>query len=257
MKRMPILFVGHGSPMNTLNDNKYIEEWKQLGQKLPKPKAILAISAHWYTRGDYVTGHENPPQIYDFYGFPQELYNIKYEVKGSPSLAMRVAELVPDLEIVEEHGIDHGTWCPLRHIFPDADIPVVQLSVNGLGGPEHAIVTGRRLAQLRDEGYLIIGSGNIVHSFKELNWDLKICHDWAYDFDARIKLAVESSNVRDLVDYKDLGDGGRRAFQTEEHYLPLLYAMGAADEDDNVEVFSKSCEMGSMSMTSYIWSNNQ
>lgn len=257
MNRMPVVFVGHGSPMNAINENKYTQEWRRLSERIPRPKAILSVSAHWYTRGSYLTGQENPPQIYDFYGFPKEMYELKYEVQGSKNLVDRVKELIPEAISVEEHGIDHGTWCPLRYIYPEADVPVVQLSVDGLAGPAGAIELGKKLAPLRDEGYLIMGSGNVVHSFKELSWDLKICYDWAYDFDARIKLAIESGRTKDLINYSELGEGGKRAFHTEEHYLPLLYAMGATDSEDSVEVFSKSCEMGSMSMTSYLWGSDK
>ncbi|MDO5650393.1 MAG: 4,5-DOPA dioxygenase extradiol [Gallicola sp.] len=253
MNRMPVIFVGHGSPMNALGENIYTRAWESFSKKFPKPRAILSISAHWYTKGSYLTAQEFPPQIYDFYGFPQELYDIKYQVKGDKDLVERVNALVEGAHPVEEHGIDHGTWCPLRFFYPKADVPVIQLSVNGYANAKEIIEIGRSLKSLRDEGILLFASGNIVHNLRLIDWGFKGGFDWAHEFDGAIKEAIINRDLNTLENYEDMGESAVKSYASKEHFLPLLYAFGATDEKDSVKVFSEVFEMGAVSMTSYYW----
>lgn len=249
--RMPVVFTGHGSPMNTVENNRFTKEWTQLSEFIPKPKAILAVSAHWYTHGLFVNRSGQPEQIYDMYGFPQELYDIKYEPKGSPELARRAAGLTGAAE-TDEWGIDHGTWSVLRRIFPDADVPVVQLSVNGDAGADFQYQIGRKLAPLRDEGILIFGSGSIVHNLRKVDWESDDGYDWCRDFDAEIKEKIAAGKYADVVDYRHLPAYRPDVFATPEHFYPLLTVLGAAAPEDGVRVFSEGSTLGAISMTGYL-----
>lgn len=250
--RMPVLFVGHGSPMNAITDNRYKEEWMRLG-KLLKPKAILCISAHWYTKGTYVSPQEAPEQIYDMYGFPAELYDVKYPAKGSPKLAARVRELLGEgASLNDSWGIDHGTWSVLKWMFPKADIPIVQLSIDGSQSAPFHFDLGALLAPLREEGILLIGSGNIVHNLRRVDWNAQGGMPWAYAFDGLIKDAIIKRQYQRAVDYKAFGESAHLAVPTPDHFYPLMYVLGASDDRDTAYCFNEFCELGSLSMTSYL-----
>ena len=254
--KMPVLFVGHGSPMNAVTDNAYKDEWIKIGQGLA-PKAILCVSAHWYTKGTLVNPAEAPEQIYDMYGFPQELYQVKYPAQGSPELAARIGELLGDaVKINGDWGIDHGTWSVLKWMFPKADIPTVQLSIDGTQkGPFHYSI-GQQLEALREEGILIIGSGNIVHNLRRVDWDSEGGAPWAYEFDGLIKEAIESRQHDKAIHYQELGESAKLAVPTPDHYYPLLYTLGAVDAEDDIYCFNESCELGSISMTGYLFAQD-
>ncbi len=254
MKKMPVLFVGHGSPMNAIEDNAYSRAWISLGKTLEKPKAILSVSAHWFTRGTKVNDSLQPAMIYDMYGFPDELYQLKYPVAGSSELAYRVRNLVGDMVSIDNNwGIDHGSWSVLHRIFPKADIPVVQLSVNAALSPAEHFAIGRKLQPLREEGVLIIGSGNIVHNLARVDWRMNDGQLWAQEFDQYIYRAILSGTYDDVIDYTQAGESARLAVPSMDHFSPLLYILGAIDENDSVSVFNNDCTLGSMSMTSYLF----
>lgn len=253
-KRMPVIFVGHGSPMNAIEDNLFTKTWEALGKRLPRPKAILAISAHWYTLGTLTSDEENPRTIYDMYGFPRALYELKYPVKGDAELTDAVTGLLGDMVVIDNGwGIDHGTWSVLCKMYPKADIPVVQLSVNSRAAAQEHYDLGKKLAALREEGYLIFGSGNIVHNLALISWDMQKGFPWAQTFDDFIKNAILEGRHDDVVHYERAGESAKKAFYTPDHYFPLLYALGASDAVDQVEVFNDVCLMGSMSMTGYLF----
>lgn len=254
MERMPVLFIGHGSPMNAIEDNEFSSAWKNLAVKIPIPKAILAISAHWYTKDTRIATVEQPRQIYDMYGFPQELYDVKYPAKGEIQLAQRVQELLAEKIIVDNTwGIDHGTWSVLHRMYPDADIPVVQLSVAKNISAEAHYRLGKQLQVLRSEGILILASGNVVHNLSLVNWEMTNGYDWAVSFDDYIKQNILSKNYDNVIAYEKAGDEAKKAFFSPDHFYPLLYAMGATDGQDEIEVFNDASVMGALSMTSYIW----
>lgn len=249
--KMPVVFVGHGSPMNAIEDNIYTRGWEELGEKIPRPKAILSISAHWQTRGTRVNDLNKPKQIYDFYGFPRELYEVIYEVNGSEELAKRVVDILGESVSVDNSwGIDHGSWSVLSRIFPKADIPVVQISLNYDMTPCEHFELGKSLSVLRDEGYLIFGSGNIVHNLGMIDWRLSGGFSWAEEFDNRVKKHLLSNDYEPLLEY---GNGGTLPVPTREHYLPLLVCLGTVGDSVEVEIFNESCVLGSISMTSYIF----
>ncbi len=250
--KMPVLFVGHGSPMNAIEDNEFTRMWEVIGREIPKPKAILAVSAHWYTDGSRTSDDENPKLVYDMYGFPKALYEVEYPVKGSPELAESIRELVNHpVEIDNKWGIDHGTWSVLCKMYPEADIPVLQLSIDYNLPPEAHYKIGEKLKSLRAEGVLIFASGNIVHNLSLVNWNMEAEYPWAHEFDDYIKTKIEQGDFLAAVDYKSAGSCSEKAFYTPDHYYPLLYALGAAETGESVQVFNDKCVMGALSMTSY------
>lgn len=254
MKRMPAIFVGHGSPMIALDHNELTETYRKLGQevleKFGRPKAILMISAHWYTRGTLVQSAAKPRQVYDMYGFPEELYQLKYEPAGDADLTKEVQHILGDaVEIDDDWGIDHGTWSVLVHIFPKADIPVVQLSVNGLLSDEESYALGEKLAQLRDEGYLLMASGNVVHNLRAVEWENENGSPAADRFDAYIKEAIEKRDDDKVIFYHQHPDASY-AVPTPDHYLPLLYILGAS-KGEKPYVFNNVRNLGSMALTGY------
>ncbi len=252
--RMPLLFIGHGSPMNAIEDNVYRRKWVELGRQLPCPQAILCISAHWLTSGTHVTAMENPRTIHDFGGFPKELYQQRYGAPGSPELAedllqMDKGKLIkPDLD----WGLDHGTWSVLKPMFPLADIPVVQLSIDYSKPPEFHFELARQLGKLREKGVLVVGSGNIVHNLGQLRFDGKI-PDWAEEFDNQITKWIESGNDASIVDFLKLGSLAKMAHPSYDHFLPLLYTLGMKSENELPTFFNTGFQMGSISMRSVIW----
>lgn len=253
-KRMPVIFSGHGSPMLALDDTEVTRGLKKVGDeviaKFGKPKAILAVSAHWYTRGTFVQDTENPKQVYDMYGFPKELYDFKYPVKGDPALADRVEELLGDrVEVNDKWGIDHGTWTVLCHMFPKADIPVVQLSVDRTLSVNEIYEIGKLLAPLRNEGYLIFASGNVVHNLRLVDWDNLNGSLECVRFNDTVKKYVLDRNDRAVMDYQSIPDADY-AVPTPEHYLPLIYMLGASEGEKPV-VFNDHCELGAIAMTGF------
>jgi 4,5-DOPA dioxygenase extradiol len=251
MEKMPVLFVGHGSPMNAVEENEFSRGWREAGRDLPQPKGILCVSAHWETEGTQATAMDQPRTIYDFYGFPPELYATKYPAPGSPDLAKRVQELVePETAALDqEWGLDHGAWSVLIRLFPKADIPVVQLSLDIHKNPQAHYDLGKRLSPLRDEGILIVGSGNIVHNLRMVEWS-DTAFDWAVEFDAKVKQWILDDVHMPLIRYQDGGREAALAINSAEHYKPLLYALGAKEPGEPVSFFNEKVTMGSMSMRS-------
>lgn len=247
--KMPTLFVGHGSPMNALEDNPFSRTWRTLGATLPRPRAILCISAHWQTPGPQVTAMEAPPTIHDFGGFPQPLFDMRYPAPGSPPWAARITQLDVRHPIVADHawGLDHGSWSVLCHMYPQADIPVLQLSLDITKTPAEHYEFARMLAPLRDEGVLIMGSGNIVHNLRQVMWRDE-AYDWAIEIDQLVALQIEAGNHAALIDYLHLHPEMLLAVPTVEHYLPLLYILALQEPHDSVRFFNETVTLGSMSM---------
>jgi len=247
---MPTIFIGHGSPMNAIEDNEYTRKWKEIGEKLERPKAILSISAHWFTNGTYTSNEKNPRTIYDMYGFPKELYEIKYDSPGCPELADKISEKL-GIKIDNSWGIDHGTWSVLHHMYPNRDIPVFQISVDGNKSPREHYELGEKLKSLRDEGVLIFGSGNVVHNLRLVDYNEKGGYDFAVDFDEKIKGDILSGNHENIINFKDYGESASLSVPTMDHFAPLLYVLGASDGKG--EVLTSGYELGSISMASYIF----
>jgi len=251
MPRIPALFVGHGSPMNAVEENPHTRAWRALGETLPKPRAILAISAHWYVRGTAVTAMAQPKTIHDFYGFPQALYQVSYPAPGDSWLVARAQALAKPRTVMadNEWGLDHGTWSVLVHMYPDANVPVVQLSIDSsLPAAEHYAI-GRQLAPLRDEGVLIFASGNVVHNLRTAKWgDEAVPYPWATAFNANIREAVLQGRHDAAVNPVEFGEPAALSIPTAEHYLPLLYVLGAKADGEPVSFPTDGIELGSISM---------
>jgi len=253
MSRMPVLFLGHGSPMNAIEDNAWSRGWRAAGERLPRPTAILMISAHWETRGLAVTASERPETIHDFGGFPQALFDAQYPAPGSPDLARRVADLLSPEPVVQHptRGLDHGAWSVLAPMYPAADIPVVQLSLDrnrNRTAQEHYDL-GRKLAPLRDEGVLIIGSGDIVHNLRAADFRKPEAPEWADRFNTTAKRLIETGEHGPLIDHAQLGEDAAQSINSEEHYLPLLYTLALQGPDDTVSFFNDDV-FAAISMTS-------
>lgn len=248
-QRMPSLFVGHGSPMNAIEDNTFSRKWIELGQAIPRPKGIICISAHWETRGSYVTAVSQPRTIYDFYGFPPELYEKTYPAPGSPELAGKIQKLVTSskVELDDSWGLDHGTWSVLCRMYPKAEIPVVQLSLDRNQGPEHHYQVGQELAVLREEGILILGSGNLVHNLRLVQWDDKE-YDWAVEFDSTATKWILNNEHEPLIHYENAGRAAALSINSAEHFLPLLFVLGTRSKEDKVTLYNEKVTMGSISM---------
>jgi 4,5-DOPA dioxygenase extradiol len=254
---MPLLFVGHGSPMNIVQKNEFTDALRQAGQSLPKPRCILCVSAHWVTDGTFVTGAAQPKQIYDFYGFPDELYKVTYRASGSLLDSGRIAKLGKDIPVSPNNGwgIDHGTWAVLHHLYPQADIPVIQLSLDGNKDEAGHFKLASFLRPLRSEGVLIIGSGNIVHNLRLISWQQfgEAPFPWAQKFDDQVKEALDRKDNDLLVKYdsKDR-ESGKNAVPTNEHYLPLLYIAALRGDTENIEYIHEGFQHRSVSMRSFI-----
>jgi len=252
-KKMPVLFIGHGSPMNAILDNSYTEAIRKSTENIPKPDAILVISAHWETDGTFITAADSPKQIYDFYGFPQELYNLKYNPIGAKKYAQMVVEQLmdSDVKLTDTWGLDHGAWSVLSHMYPKADIPVFQMSLNRLGDQQYHYNLGKKLSKLRDKGILIIGSGDIVHNLGRMDYDMNATpFDYATEFDNYICEAIVNRKHDNIISYQRIGKSALLSVPTKEHYLPLLYIAGMQEETDEVKFIYKGIQHGSMSMTS-------
>ena len=267
-ERLPVLFLGHGSPMNGIEDNEFSREWRALGRALPRPKALLVVSAHWLTEGTAVTAMERPRTIHDFGGFPQELYEVEYPAPGSPALAAAVREAIPDPQVGldRDWGLDHGTWTVIRHIYPDADVPVLQLSIDYAKPPRWHYDLGRKLAGLRRRGFLIAGSGNVVHNLRKIAFptagrlgpktpsdklDGEYGYDWAHEMNAAFKKRLLDGDHGELIEYHKLGPAARLAVPTPDHYYPMLYALGALEKGETPVLFNDKAVGGSLTMTSF------
>lgn len=254
--KMPVLFLGHGSPMNAIEDTEFSRGWKNAGQSLPKPNAIICISAHWETKGTYVTAMEKPKTIHDFGGFPQELFDVQYPAPGSPSLAKETRETITKTEVGldQQWGLDHGTWSVVKHLYPKADVPVIQLSLDYTKGPQYHYELAKELAALRKKGVLIIGSGNIVHNLGIIDWQNQDQgFDWAIEANTTIKNLIMKGDYAPLINYASMGKAFQLSIPTPEHYLPMLYTLGLKDEKDSISFFNDKTIMGSISMTSLVF----
>jgi 4,5-DOPA dioxygenase extradiol len=250
--RMPAIFFGHGNPMNALLQNRYTEGWRTIGASVPRPRAILCISAHWYVPETGVTVSTAPRTIHDFGGFPRELYHVRYPAKGDPVLARQVQKMLAPLPVTldERWGLDHGTWAVLCHVYPKADVPIVQLSVDERQPASAHYELGRRLAPLRDENVLIVGSGNLVHNLHAFAWGQPKAepYDWAIRFEDQARAMLMAGDQRPLVDYDTLGRDARLSIPTPDHYLPLLYVIATRQQDDAISFPVDGVDGGSVSM---------
>jgi 4,5-DOPA dioxygenase extradiol len=253
MPRMPAVFFGHGNPMNALQQNAWTEGWRRLGAELPRPRAILSVSAHWYLPATAVTAMAAPRTIHDFGGFPRPLFEVQYPAPGSAELASRVQSLLAPVSVARDAqwGLDHGTWSVLCHVFPDADVPVVQLSIDETQPPAFHYELGKRLAALRDEGVLVMGTGNLVHNLHAYGWGRKIVepYDWALRFEQRARALIQSGEDGPLIAYESLGGDALLSVPTPDHYLPLLYVLPLRHPGEPVRFPVEGFDGGSVSMT--------
>jgi 4,5-DOPA dioxygenase extradiol len=255
-EQMPVLFVGHGSPMNAIEDNEFSRGWKEIGKTLPDVRAILCISAHWETRGTFVTAMEKPRTIHDFGGFPQDLFDVQYPAPGSPSVARQTKETVTDTKVGldDQWGLDHGAWSVIRRLYPNANIPVVQLSLDYSREPQYHYDLAKELASLRQKGILIIGSGNMVHNLRMVAWDKvrepEYGYDWAIEANDKMKHFIINGDHKSLIDYKLQGTAFKQAIPTPEHFLPLLYTLALQGKNEKLTFFNDKPVMGSLTMTS-------
>jgi 4,5-DOPA dioxygenase extradiol len=257
-EQMPVLFVGHGSPMNAIEENEFVQGWREIGRTLPKPEAILCISAHWETRGTFVTAMENPRTIHDFGGFPRELFEVQFPPPGSPELAEEARRSIKktEIDLDKSWGLDHGCWSVLKRMFPAANIPVVQMSLDYTQPAQYHYELGKELLPLRKKGILIMGSGNMVHNLRMVAWDKMdvpgFGYDWAIEASGKMKNHILSNDHQSLINYRSQGKAFELAIPTPEHYLPLLYALALKEGDEKVEIFNDKPVMGSLMMTSLI-----
>ncbi len=255
-EKLPALFIGHGSPMNGIEDNEFSRTWSRFGKEITKPKAVLVISAHWLTNGTNITAMDNPKTIHDFGGFPQELFDVQYPAKGSPELAKATSDLITSTNVGLDHdwGLDHGTWTVVRHMYPNADIPVLQLSIDYNKPPQYHYDLAKQLASLRKKGVLIIGSGNMVHNLRMVAWDkMQVPNygfDWAIEMNTIFKDKIANNDFKSLIDYEKLSSAAKNAIPTPDHYYPLLYSIALQDNKDEISFFNDKLVGGSLNMTS-------
>ena len=253
---MPVLFMGHGSPMNGIEDNEFSRHWSKLAKELPVPKAVLVVSAHWLTKGTKITAMDFPPTIHDFGGFPQALFEVQYPAPGSALLAQETASLFTATHVELDHdwGLDHGAWTVIKHMYPDATIPVLQLSIDYTKGPEYHYQLAKELMALRKKGVLIMGSGNMVHNLRMVAWDKlndsSYGYDWALQLNERFKQLISDGDHLPLIHYETLGAEAKLAIPTPDHYLPLMYTLGLKTTNDPVSFFNDKAVGGSLTMTS-------
>ena len=251
---MPVLFIGHGSPMNGIEDNDLSRRWTAMAKEIPTPTAVLVVSAHWFTKGTKITAMDFPQTIHDFGGFPKELFAVQYKAPGSPALAKETAALLHSAQVELDHdwGLDHGTWTIIRHMYPKANIPVLQLSIDYTKGPQYHYDLSKELFALRKKGVLIVGSGNMVHNLPLLAWDkgTDYGYDWATTIDTKFKHLITQGDFQPLINYSSLGRESQLAIPTPEHYLPLMYILGLKGKADNTTIFNDKAGLGSLTMTS-------
>lgn len=253
---MPVLFIGHGSPMNGIEDTAFSRRWSQMAKEIPTPKAVLVVSAHWFTKGTKITAMDFPKTIHDFGGFPQELFDVQYPAPGNPLLAKETAELLHSAHVEFDHdwGLDHGAWTIIRHMYPEANIPVLQLSIDYTKGPQYHYDLAKELNVLRKKGVLIIGSGNMVHNLRMVAWDRlndpEYAYDWAIQMNNKFKELIQAGNHKPLINYSSLGKEAMLAIPTPEHYLPLMYTLGLKSSKDDISFFNDKAVGGSLTMTS-------
>ncbi|RAK25216.1 4,5-DOPA dioxygenase extradiol [Flavobacterium aquaticum] len=255
-EKMPVLFIGHGSPMNAIEDNIFSKRWQQTGKEIPTPKAVVVVSAHWLTKGTMVTAMPNPKTIHDFGGFPQALFDVQYPAPGSPELATEIQKLItnPAVELDHDWGLDHGTWSVVKHMYPDADIPVLQLSIDYYKPAAYHYELAKQLLALRKKGVLIIGSGNMVHNLRMVAWDKlnepEYGFDWALEMNDIFKNKISNGFHKELIQYEKLHKAATLAIPTPDHYYPLLYILALQTDNDKVEFFNDKAVGGSLTMTS-------
>lgn len=253
---MPVLFIGHGSPMNGIEDNEFSQRWTNMAKEIPTPAAVLVVSAHWFSKGTKITAMDFPKTIHDFGGFPQELFEVQYKAPGNAALAQETASLIHSAKVELDHdwGLDHGTWTVVRHMYPDANIPVLQLSIDYTKGPQFHYDLAKELYELRKKGVLIIGSGNMVHNLRMVAWDKMnepgYGFDWALQMNDKFKSLIQTNDHKPLINYESLGKEALLAIPTPEHYLPLMYTLGLKSEKDKVAFFNDKAVAGSLTMTS-------
>ena len=254
--QMPVLFLGHGSPMNAIEENEFVAGWREAGKTIPRPNAILCISAHWETRGTYVTAMEKPVTIHDFGGFPQKLFDVQYPAPGSPELALEAQKVVTKTTVGldQKWGLDHGCWSVVKHLYPAADVPVIQMSLDYYQTPQAHYDLAKELASLRNKGVLIVGSGNLVHNLQRAAWDklneIGFAFDWATEANEKMKKYILNGDHQKLIDYKSQGKAFDLAIPTPEHFLPLLYILALKEENETVTLFNDQAVAGSLTMTS-------
>lgn len=255
-ERMPVLFMGHGSPMNAIEENEFVRGFRDMGKGIPKPKAILVISAHWETKGTFVTAMNTPRTIHDFGGFPQALFDVQYPAPGSPSLAAETKGIIHKTEVGldESWGLDHGAWSVIKHLYPAADVPVIEFSIDYTKDAQYHYDLAKELASLRNKGVLIIGSGNMVHNLGVLAWDKlntdNFAYDWAIEASEKMKKFILADDHKSLINFKSQGKAFDLAIPTPEHYLPLIYALALKEKNEQISLFNDKAVAGSLTMTS-------
>lgn len=255
-EQMPVLFLGHGSPMNAIDENEFTKGWEETGKTIPKPNAILCVSAHWETRGTFVTAMEKPMTIHDFGGFPQELFDVQYPAPGSPELAKETKSIIKktELGLDDQWGLDHGAWSVIKHLYPNADVPVIEMSLDYSQAAPYHYDLAKELSSLRKKGVLIIGSGNMVHNLRLLEWDKlnadNYAFDWAIEASEKMKKFILNGDHQSLINYKLQGKSFELSIPTPEHYLPLLYALALKEENEKLSMFNDKAVAGSLTMTS-------
>ena len=255
-EKMPVLFLGHGSPMNAIEENEFVRGFRKVANEIPKPAAVLCISAHWETNGTHVTAMEKPKTIHDFGGFPKELYEVQYPAPGNPELAEETKSTIKKTEVGldDKWGLDHGAWSVIKHMYPDADVPVIEMSLDHFKSPQYHYELAKELAPFRKKGILIVGSGNMIHNLRMVDWmrlnETDYGYDWALEAREKMKEFILDDNHKKLINYQSLGSEFNLAIPTPEHYLPLLYALALKEKDENVSLFNDKAVAGSLTMTS-------
>lgn len=251
---MPVLFMGHGSPMNGIEVNEFSTGWANMAKSIPQPSAVLVVSAHWFTRGTKITAMDFPPTIHDFGGFPQALFDVQYPAPGNPTLAKEAADLVTStiVELNHDWGLDHGAWTVIKHMYPNADIPVLQLSIDYTKGAQYHYNLAKEISSLRKKGVLILGSGNMVHNLRMISWEMINGggYDWALEANDKFKSAIIHKDHQSLINFEQMGGDVRLAIPTPEHYLPLMYTLGLQGDEEEALLFNDKAVGGSLTMTS-------
>lgn len=253
--KMPVLFLGHGSPMNAIEENEFVTGFRNIAKGIPKPNAILCVSAHWETKGTFVTAMQNPPTIHDFGGFPKELFAVQYPAPGNPDLAKETKSLITKTEVGldEKWGLDHGAWSVIKHLYPNADIPVIQMSIDYSQSPQYHYELAQQIKSLREKGVLIIGSGNIVHNLGKVEWrrlNETFGYDWAIEANDKMKSFILDGKHKELINFRSQGKAFDLAIPTPEHYLPLLYSLALQNKNEEVKLFNDKAVAGALTMTS-------